>query len=326
VELIEALARLPEGFRPHPTIARGLARRRETAAGTRPVDWSTAEALAFATLATEGHRVRLSGQDTARGTFSHRHAVLHDAADGRTYMPLGHVAPDQAPVEVYNSPLSEVGVLGFEYGYSLDCPGGLVLWEAQFGDFWDAASDRGPVHGERRGEVAPPEREYALLPHGFGPGPGIERPARALPRARRQRQHPDRQSDHSRPVLSTLRPGRSPVAEAPGHHDAEGLLRHAKVVSSLTDLEGSFQRILPDAAMAPKQVRRVITCSGKVYYDLPRRAEKIRTDNVASSARAASPVAGRTLGGPGALSAGSAGSVGGAVNTRRVKLPARALR
>ena len=136
--LLHALARVPDDLRVHPIIARGLGRRREMAEGTRPIDWSAAEALALATLAADGHRVRLTGQDTARGTFSHRHAVLHDREDGRTYTPLADVAPSQARVEIYNSPLSEVGVLGFEYGYSLDCPNGLVLWEAQFGDFVNA--------------------------------------------------------------------------------------------------------------------------------------------------------------------------------------------
>src|SRR5262249_60350869 len=103
------------------------------------LDWAAAEALAFASLACEGFRVRMSGQDTERGTFSQRHAVLHDYKTGQTYIPLQHLAPEQAPVEIWNSPLSETGVLGFEYGYSLDCPDGLVIWEAQFGDFVNVA-------------------------------------------------------------------------------------------------------------------------------------------------------------------------------------------
>ena len=155
--------------------------------------------------------MRLTGQDTARGTFSHRHAVLHDVADGRTYMPLGHVAPDQAPVEIYNSPLSEVGVLGFEYGYSLDCPDGLVLWEAQFGDFVNAAQvivDQFLVSAEEKWRRL--SGLVLLLPARLrGPGAGaLERPARALPRARRRRQHPDREPDDARAVL--------PRAAAPG--------------------------------------------------------------------------------------------------------------
>src|SRR5205085_2144155 len=104
-----------------------------------PLDWSAAESLAFASLVTGGSRVRLSGQDSGRGTFSHRHCVLHDATDGHTFIPLANLAVDQAPFEVYNSPLSEIAVMGFDYGYSLDCPDGLVLWEGQFGDFANVA-------------------------------------------------------------------------------------------------------------------------------------------------------------------------------------------
>lgn len=118
---------------------RRIDRRREMAAGKRPLDWAAAEAVALASLADEGYRVRISGQDSERGTFSQRHAVLHDYATGRTFTPLKHVSREQAPVEVINSPLSEVAVLGYEYGYSLDCPEGLIAWEAQFGDFVNAA-------------------------------------------------------------------------------------------------------------------------------------------------------------------------------------------
>src|SRR5215467_2231802 len=139
VELLEMQTSLPLDFHPHPKIESGIRIRRKIARGERPLDWAAGEALAFATLATEGARVRLSGQDSERGTFSHRHAVLHDVNNGRTYSPYQNLAPDQAPVEIYNSPLSETGVLGFEYGYSLDTPDGLVAWEAQFGDFWNVA-------------------------------------------------------------------------------------------------------------------------------------------------------------------------------------------
>src|SRR5580658_9199340 len=104
------------------------------AGGKRPLDWAAGEALAFATLATEGRRVRLSGQDSQRGTFSQRHAVLHDVVDGHIYCPFAFLSADQGPVEIVNSPLSETGVLGFDYGYSLDDPEALVAWEAQFGD------------------------------------------------------------------------------------------------------------------------------------------------------------------------------------------------
>src|SRR5439155_25157717 len=123
------LTDLPAGFHVHPKLERGLQTRREMAAGKTPLDWSAAEALALATLATEGVRIRLTGQDTARGTFSQRHSILHDQEDGHSFVPLQHLAPGQSPVEIYNSPLCETGALGFEYGYSLDCPDGLVSWE-----------------------------------------------------------------------------------------------------------------------------------------------------------------------------------------------------
>src|SRR5262249_45732857 len=123
--LLESLARMPEGFHPHPKIDRGLKLRLEMAQGTRDLDWSAGEALAFASLAVTGTRVRLTGQDSARGTFSQRHDVLHDVNNDRMYVPLQNLDPRQGPVEICNSPLSEAGVLGFEYGYNLDCPEGV---------------------------------------------------------------------------------------------------------------------------------------------------------------------------------------------------------
>src|SRR5262249_503951 len=132
-QLLEVQTRFPETFHPHPKIVVATNHRREMARGERPLDWAAAESLAFATRAFEGRPLRLSGQDAERGTFNHRHAVLHDYEDGHTYMPFDNLAAGQARVCIYNSPLSEVGVLGFEYGYSLDCPDGLVMWEAQFG-------------------------------------------------------------------------------------------------------------------------------------------------------------------------------------------------
>ena len=170
---LAALSNLPEDFHPHRKIEKLLEARREMAAGTRPLDWSTAEAAALACLTIDGIRIRLTGQDVERGTFSQRHSVLHDVQDGHTYTPLQHVADNQAIVEIHNSPLSEAGVLGFEYGYSLESPGWLVIWEAQFGDFVNAAQviiDQFIASAEDKwrrlcGLVL-------LLPHGFeGQGP-----------------------------------------------------------------------------------------------------------------------------------------------------------
>src|SRR5690606_20233676 len=139
----------------------------------KPLDWAAAEALALATLATDGVPVRLTGQDSGRGTFSQRHAVLYDVEDGHLYMPLLNLQPKQAQVEIYNSPLSEIGVLGFEYGYSLDTPEGLVMWEAQFGDFVNAAQviiDQFICSAEDKWRRL--SGLVLLLPHGFeGQGP-----------------------------------------------------------------------------------------------------------------------------------------------------------
>jgi 2-oxoglutarate dehydrogenase E1 component len=136
---LKQLATILDSFHLHKKLLRSIERRQKMARGDEPVDWSAAEALAFASLAIEGHPVRLSGQDSARGTFGQRHAVLHDIVDGHQYEIFAHLSDDQAPVHMINSPLCEAATMGYEYGYSLDCPEGLVLWEAQYGDFVNAA-------------------------------------------------------------------------------------------------------------------------------------------------------------------------------------------
>jgi 2-oxoglutarate dehydrogenase E1 component len=279
-ELSHALARVPDEFRAHPTIARGLARRREMGEGTRSIDWSAAEALAFATLAAEGQRVRLTGQDTVRGTFSHRHAVLHDREDGRTYTPLAHVAPDQAPVEIYNSPLSEVGVLGFEYGYSLDCPDGLVLWEAQFGDFVNSAQvivDQFITSAEEKWHRL--SGLVLLLPHAFeGQGPEhssarLERFLELAVNDNIQVVNPTTPAQYFHLLRrQALRRWRKPLIVM----TPKSLLRHPKVVSPLGDFEhGGFQRILGDPAVSPGPIAGILLCSGKVYYDLLAKRDEI---------------------------------------------------
>ena len=257
------------------------------AGGKRAPRLAAAEALAFATLAVEGIRVRLSGQDAARGTFSHRHAVLHDVEDGRTYTPLQHLAADQAPVEICNSPLSEAGVLGFEYGYSLDCPDGLVLWEAQFGDFVNAAQviiDQFIVSAEdkwrrlSRAGAAPAARLR-------GPGPrALQRAPRALPRTGGGGQHPGRANPTTPAQLFHLlrrqvrRPWRKPLVVM----TPKSLLRHPRAVSPLAALaEGGFRRVLADHSGQPGEVQRVLVCSGKVYYELGERREAERRKDVA---------------------------------------------
>ena len=172
-QLLKALTVLPQDFHPHPKIAKVLEIRAQAAEGRKPIDWAMGEALAFATIATEGFRIRMTGQDIGRGTFSHRHAVLHDCENGSTYCTLANLDPKQAPVELHNSPLSESAVLGFEYGYSLDWPDGLILWEAQFGDFWNVAQpivDQFIVSAEEKWKRL--SGLVMLLPHGMeGQGP-----------------------------------------------------------------------------------------------------------------------------------------------------------
>lgn len=270
--LLHKLAEVPAGFHLHPKLERGLTARREMAEGSHPVDWAAAEALAFATLATEGVRVRLTGQDTARGTFSHRHAVFYDHEAGHPHMPLAHLAPDQAPVEILNSPLSEAGVLGFEYGYSLDFPDGLVLWEAQFGDFVNAAQvilDQFLASAEDKWRRL--SGLVLLLPHGFE-GMGAEHSSARIERFltlaaedNLQIVQPTTPAQYFHCLRrQSVRRWRKPLVV----FTPKSLLRHPKVVSPMEDCaRGHFQRVIPDAAQTGS-VRRVLLCSGKVYYDL----------------------------------------------------------
>ncbi len=284
---IEAQTRLPADFHPHPKIKRLLQSRQEMARGEAPLDWSTAESLAFASLVCGGYRVRLSGQDTERGTFSQRHSVLHDYQDGHVFAPLQHLAPDQAPLEIINSPLSEPGVLGFEYGYSLDYPDGLVLWEAQFGDFVNAAQ---PIVDQF---IASAEDKWQrlsglvlLLPHGFE-GQGPEHSSARLERFlmlgaedNLQVVYPSTPAQYFHCLRrQALRSWRKPLVVI----TPKSLLRHPQVVSSLAECaQGTFQRILPDVSGKPAdQVRRILLCTGKIYYELAAHREEAKRDDVA---------------------------------------------
>ena len=287
VDLLGRLVALPDGFRPHAKIAKFLDGRRQMARGEVPLDWSAAEALAMASLATQGLRVRLSGQDSQLGTFSHRHAVIHDAVTDDTWCSLEHLSEDQAPVEIYNSPLSEAGVLGFEYGYSLDCPDGLVMWEAQFGDFVNAAQvviDQFIVSAEDKWNRL--SGITLLLPHGFegqGPEHSSARLERFLLLAAK---------DNIQVVQPTtpaqifhclrrqvLRVWRKPLVVM----TPKSLLRHPGCVSSLDDLAtGEFSRVIPDSSTAdPREIRRVLLCSGKVAYELEKRRQELGRHDVA---------------------------------------------
>ncbi len=274
-ELLGKLARVPQGFTPHPRVTTTVLQRRENIlAGKDKVDWSAAENLAYASLLEDGYSVRLTGQDVERGTFSHRHAVLHDVKSGERYEILQQFAKKDALCAVINSPLSEQGCLGFEYGYSLDSPDGLVVWEAQFGDFANGAQviidqfiSAGEVKWRRLSGVT------LLLPHGYeGMGPehssarlerflgmcGEDNMQVAYPTTPAQIFHLLRRQ--------VLRPLRKPLVIM----SPKSLLRLAAGMSELSELtQGRFQRVLLDRPEAERKgVTKLLLCSGRVYFDL----------------------------------------------------------
>jgi 2-oxoglutarate dehydrogenase E1 component len=285
--LLEKLATVPDQFNLHPKLERFMEQRRRMARGEQPLDWAAAEALALASIAGEGHRVRFSGQDSQRGTFSQRHAVLHDVQTGRTYAPLQYAAGTAAPVELFNSPLSEAGVLGFEYGYSLDCPDGLVLWEAQFGDFINAAQvilDQFITSGEDKWRRL--SGLVLLLPHAFE-GSGPEHSSARLERFLAQAAE-----DNIQVVVPTTpaqyfhvlrrqmrRQWRKPLVVL----TPKSLLRDPRATSPLAGCaQGRFRRALPDPrGLSLKTVNRVLLCSGKIYFDLETERAKLGRDDVA---------------------------------------------
>ncbi|WMT86853.1 2-oxoglutarate dehydrogenase E1 component [Pelagibacterium sp. 26DY04] len=288
----EKLCAVPQGFHVHRTVQRFLDNRKKIITEGEGIDWATAEALAFATLLDEGHPVRLSGQDVERGTFSQRHSVLYDQENESTHTPLNNLADGQARYEVINSMLSEEAVLGFEYGYSLAEPNALTIWEAQFGDFVNGAQvviDQFIAAGERKwlrmsGLVM-------LLPHGYegqGPEHSSARPERFLQLC----------AEDNMQVLNCTTPAnyfhalrrqlkrdfRKPLIIM----TPKSLLRHKRAVSGLRELgpDTFFHRLLWDDAETPgvpktevnlvgdDKIRRVVVCTGKVYYDLLEDREK----------------------------------------------------
>jgi 2-oxoglutarate dehydrogenase E1 component len=261
------------------------------AAGEVPLDWSAAEALALATLAVEGHPVRLCGQDSARGTFSQRHAVLHDAEDGHRYEIFQHLEDGQVAVEIANSPLCEAGDVGFQYGYSLDYPEALVLWEAQYGDFWNAAQvivDQFIVSAEDKWRRL--SGLVLLLPHGFegsGPEHSSARLERFLTLAA---EHNIQIASPTTPAQyfhllrrQVLRRWRKPLVIL----TPKSLLRDPHVVSPLEELAGGmFRRVLPDHRLdlhsgVPGDISRVLLCNGKIYYDLAQACAQQQRDDLA---------------------------------------------
>jgi 2-oxoglutarate dehydrogenase E1 component len=289
------ITEVPSGFNLHRTIRRFLDNRRKAVETGEGIDWATAEALAFGSLLLEGHRVRLSGQDVERGTFSQRHSVLIDQESEERYTPLNHIKEGQPRYEVINSMLSEEAVLGFEYGYSLSEPNALVLWEAQFGDFANGAQvvfDQFISSGERKWLRM--SALVCLLPHGYeGQGPEhssarLERWLQMCAEDNMQVANCTTPANYFHILRRQLkRDFRKPLILM----TPKSLLRHKRAVSRLTELaDGStFHRVLWDDAqfgrdavkLAPDdKIRRVVLCSGKVYFDLYEEREKRGVDDV----------------------------------------------
>jgi 2-oxoglutarate dehydrogenase E1 component len=271
-----AMCQYPDGFNVHRKIVRFLDQRKQAIESGENIDWATAEALAFGTLVVEGHTVRLSGQDSGRGTFSQRHSVLVDQTNEDRYIPLNYIAEKQAPYEVTDSLLSEAAVLGYEYGYTLADPNSLVIWEAQFGDFANTAQviiDQFICAGESKwlrmsGVVL-------LLPHGYeGQGPEhssarLERYLQLFGEDNIQVAYCTTPANYFHVLRRQLnRRFRKPLILM----TPKSLLRHKRAVSSLADMaeESSFHRVLPETEKiaARAKVKRVVLCTGKVYYDL----------------------------------------------------------
>src|SRR5258707_6238628 len=290
------ITKVPDGFRIHRTVQRFLENRAKAIENGVGIDWATGEALAFCTLLHEGHHVRLSGQDSERGTFSQQHSVLIDQEDESRYTPFNHIGGDQGHYEVINSLLSEEAVLGFEYGNSLAEPKALAIWEAQFGDFANGAQvlfDQFISSGERKwlrmsGLVC-------MLPHGYE-GQGPEHSSTRLERFLQMSAE-----DNMQVVYATTPANFFHVLRRQLHREIrkplilmtpKSLLRHKRVVSKLDEMGpgSAFHRLLWDDAQAlpgekiklvpDAEMRRVVLCSGKVYFDLYEEREKRGTDDV----------------------------------------------
>jgi 2-oxoglutarate dehydrogenase E1 component len=273
--LNDELLAVREDFTVHPKLARQLERRRAAAASPDAggVDWGQAEALAFASLLVDGIPVRLTGQDTERGTFSHRHLVLHDPNTGERYAPIQHLREAAASFEVHNSPLSEYAALGFEYGYSVAAPETLVLWEAQFGDFVNGAQiilDQFIFAGLAKWGQS--SRLTLLLPHGYegnGPEHSSARLERFLQSAAQENIRVANPTTAAQYFHLLRRQALDPRARTLVVMTPKGLLRLRDASSTLADLAaGAFSPVLDDPAADHEAVRRLVLCSGKVYYDV----------------------------------------------------------
>jgi 2-oxoglutarate dehydrogenase E1 component len=288
-ELTERLTTFPNGFHIHPKVKKLLEQRAEMGAGKRPVDYGMAEALAFASLVKGGTHVRLSGQDTRRGTFNQRHSVLIDIENENEFVPLENIAPGQARCEIYNSTLSEAGVLGFEYGYSRDYPESLVLWEAQFGDFVNVAQaiiDQFISAGEAKWNLL--SGVVLLLPHGYeGQGPEhssarIERFIQLAAKHNIQIAQPSNAAQYFHLLRrQALRHWRKPLVV----FTPKSMLRHPDASSPIQDFQNSdsthknFLNVIPDTEVG--EADRILICTGKIGHELQAERKKRKDSSTA---------------------------------------------
>lgn len=285
--LAEKLEELPDGFVLQPQVKKMMEARQKMTTGEQPVNWGYAETLAYATLLDEGFPIRLCGQDACRGTFAHRHAVLHDQNTDKIYIPLSHLAPNQVQINIIDSLLSEEAVLAFEYGFASAEPNNLVIWEAQFGDFANGAQvviDQFISSGEQKwGRLC---GLVMFLPHGYE-GQGPEHSSARLERYLQLcAQHNMQVCVPSTPAQvyhmlrrQMVRPYRKPLVVM----TPKSLLRNPLAVSTLDELaNGEFQLVIPDIdKLAAKQVNRVVMCSGKIYFELLEKRRELKLNNIA---------------------------------------------
>lgn len=280
------MCEIPDGIVQQRQVSKIYVDRLKMAGGALPINWGFAETLAYGTLIEQGYMVRMTGQDVGRGTFSHRHAVVHSQKDGESYIPLQHMHKDQPRFDLWDSFLSEEAVLAFEYGYATCQPGGLVIWEAQFGDFANGAQvviDQFITSGEHKwGRLC---GLTMLLPHGYE-GQGPEHSSARLERFLQMcAEHNIQVCVPTTPAQvfhmlrrQAIRPMRRPLVVM----SPKSLLRHPLATSTLEELaDGEFQNVIADSEVEPSKVKRVVLCSGKVYYHLLEERTKREQDDVA---------------------------------------------
>jgi len=288
--IVAGITTFPADFRLHPKL-KGFIEKRKDILKDAPIDWALGETLAFGSLVLEGTPVRLSGQDSGRGTFSQRHLEYSDAENGKIYVPLRHLAPDQARFDVFDSFLSEYAVMGFEFGYSVADPLTLVMWEAQFGDFANGAQiliDQFVASAESK--WGQPSGLTLLLPHGYE-GQGPEHSSARIERFLQLCAENNMQVVNASTPAQYFHVLRRQMF---GGHDRRGMrkpliiftpkrmLRHPRAVSTIRDLmNGRFQEVIPDAGVDSARATRVLFCSGQVYYDLVAGREERKVEHIA---------------------------------------------